>query len=452
LLRHIISFPPISFHCLFGGDPVATLFKINKRAVDALAPGQKRYKQGFGGGLTVRVEPTGVKSFVLEYRPGAGGRGVAKQALRLGQYGQMTVDQAQKAALDALARIRLGEDPAADKRTQRAALTVAALIDQFLSGHASKLKPKSQVAYKDSLAKLKTAHGAIKAEALTRANVAAVHHTLASTPYAANRMLGSVSKMFAWAEAHGLVPDGHSNPARKITRYREIGRERFLSAAELARLGDALREAETVGLPYDVDETKPTTKYTRKPERRVVKFDPFVIAAIRLLALTGARLREILHAKWSQVDLDRGVLLLSDSKTGKKPIYLSAAAQAVLAGLPRLAGNPHIIPGAKEGAPRVGLDKPWWAVTRRARLADLRIHDLRHSFASVGAGRSLGLPIIGKLLGHSQPSTTARYAHLDIDPMRRAADAIGGEIAAAMNRSGGAPGPARGDVVRFGKR
>jgi integrase len=153
------------------------------------------------------------------------------------------------------------------------------------------------------------------------------------------------------------------------------------------------------------------------------------------LILTGARLREILHAKWEQIDIEHGLIFLADSKTGKKPLYLSAAGQKVLADLPRIEGNPHLIAGAKDGAPRADLKKPWAAVSRAAGLEGVRIHDLRHSFASFGAGASLGLPIIGKLLGHSQPTTTARYAHLDADPMRRAVETIGATIDAAMNRS-----------------
>ena len=123
---------------------------------------------------------------------------------------------------------------------------------------------------------------------------------------------------------------------------------------------------------------------------------------------------------------------MPDSKTGKKPIYLSAAALSILSTLPRIEGNPHVIPGERAGQPRADLKRPWAAVTKAAGLDGVRIHDLRHSFASVGAGASLGLPVIGKLLGHSQPSTTARYAHLDADPMRRAVEAIGATIAAAM--------------------
>jgi integrase len=197
-----------------------------------------------------------------------------------------------------------------------------------------------------------------------------------------------------------------------------------------------LREGETIGLPYAIDENSPKAKHAPKEDNRRAMLDPFAVAAIRLLILTGARLREILDAQWQHVDFERGVIFLPDSKTGKKPIYLSAASLAILSALPRIEGNPFVIPGEKAGQPRADLKRPWAAVTRAAGLDGVRIHDLRHSFASFGAGASLGLPIIGKLLGHTQAATTHRYAHLDADPMRRAAETIGATIAAAM---GGAP-------------
>jgi integrase len=318
----------------------------------------------------------------------------------------MTAEQARQAALDALAHIRLGADPHAEKTGQRSALSVAKLIDAFMAEHGAKLKAKTRGHYRGALAELVAAHGSIKAEALTRAQVAAVHSAMTETPYQANRMLAAISSLYAWAERHGHLPEGHSNPARKIRRYREEGRERFLTGEELSRLGDALRLSETL--------------------------DPFPIAAIRLLILTGARLREILDAKWEQVDFERGILNLADSKTGRKPVYLSAAALEVLAGLPRLEGNPHLIPGAKHGEPRADLKKPWAAITKAAELDGLRIHDLRHSFASIGAGASLSLPVIGRLLGHTQAATTQRYAHLADDPMRAGVERIGATISAAM--------------------
>ena len=166
-------------------------------------------------------------------------------------------------------------------------------------------------------------------------------------------------------------------------------------------------------------------------ERRLTVLSPFATAAIRLLLFTGCRLREILNLEWSSVDFDRGMLHLSDSKTGRKSVVLNAPALAVIDALPRL--GDYVIAGAVPSSPRSDLKRPWTLVSRRAGLDGLRLHDLRHSFASVGAGAGLGLPIIRKLLGHPSPSTTAKYAHLDNDPVRRATNAIGATISAALD-------------------
>ena len=154
-------------------------------------------------------------------------------------------------------------------------------------------------------------------------------------------------------------------------------------------------------------------------------------AALRLLILTGARLREILHLRWEHVDVERGLLLLPDSKTGRKTIVLNRPALEILKAHPRT--GLFVIVGDKPDQPRTDLKKPWAAVSRRAGIEGVRLHDLRHTFASIGAGASLGLPIVGKLLGRSQPQTTARYAHLDADPLLRAANLIGERIESAMN-------------------
>ena len=175
----------------------------------------------------------------------------------------------------------------------------------------------------------------------------------------------------------------------------------------------------------------------------MARIDHYAAAAIKLLILTGARLREILDAKWEYVDVKRRVLFLPDSKTGKKTIYLGAAVLEVITGLPRLEGNSHIIPGQKDGQPKADRHGPWKVVTKAAELEGVRAHDLRHSFASIGEGAQMGLPILGKLLGHSKAATTERYTHVASDPMRRAAETIGATISAAMNRN------SKADVVQI---
>jgi integrase len=140
--------------------------------------------------------------------------------------------------------------------------------------------------------------------------------------------------------------------------------------------------------------------------------------------------------KWQHVDLERGLLFLPESKTGRKTIILNAPTIAVFSGLDRI--GPYVIPGDDD------LKRPWEAVSKRAGLAGVRLHDLRHTYASFGAGGGLGLPIIGKLLGHSQASTTARYPHLDNDPLRRASESIAGRIAAALEGESGKVVPING--------
>ena len=176
---------------------------------------------------------------------------------------------------------------------------------------------------------------------------------------------------------------------------------------------------------------KPKAKHLPKAKNRFTKIGPFAAAAIRLLLFTGCRLREILHLRWENVDLERGLLFLPDSKSGRKTVILNAPAMAVLTGLKRIGS--YVVPGDGPEKPRADLKRPWEAVARRAGLEGVRLHDLRHTYASFGAGGGLGLPIIGKLLGHTQASTTQRYAHLDNDPLRRAAESIGGRIKAAMD-------------------
>ena len=250
---------------------------------------------------------------------------------------------------------------------------------------------------------------------MTRAEVERLHNHLAATPYEANRVLALLSKMFNLAEAWEMRPDG-SSPCRHVKKFPEAKRERFLSERELEQLGAALAAAERGELVG----------------RTGAPISPHAVAAIRLLIFTGARRGEVLGLRWDWIDWEAQRAELPDSKTGKKFLYLPPAALDVLRAVPRVEGNPHVIVGGRSGAPLVNLTLPWIAIRAAADLAGVRLHDLRHSFASVGAGAGLSLPMIGALLGHRETATTARYAHLSDDPQRDSAALISNRIAAAL--------------------
>src|SRR5262245_13890564 len=245
--------------------------------------------------------------------------------------------------------------------------------------------------YRDILDRIvKPAVGATKADKLTRLQVGRLHSSLADTPFQANRMLAVVGSMYAFAARAGIVPEG-TNPARGIDKFKESCRERFLTGEELERLGSAIREAETTGVPWTVGETKPTAKHVPKA-KRFTKIGASAAAALRLLLFTGCRLREILHLRWEHVDMERGCLFLPDSKTGRKAVILNAPALAVFNSLERI--GPFVVPGNDVEQPRHDLKRPWDALTHHAGLTGVRLHDLRHTYASFGAGNGLGLPII----------------------------------------------------------
>jgi integrase len=243
-----------------------------------------------------------------------------------------------------------------------------------------------------------------------------------------------LSKMFELAEEWKLRPEG-SNPCRGVKHYAENKVERFLSTDELAGLGAALAAAERGELLIDeVDPAAPPVKKKRGGQKKTGPRSEksSAVAAIRLLLFTGCRVGEILSLRWTHVHLERKLLLLPDSKTGAKAVYLSEAAKQVLGAIKRNPTGDYVLQGSRTDLPLLSLRKPWLHLCAAAKLENVRLHDLRHSFASVGAAGGLSLPIIGALLGHTQPATTARYAHLAASPLHEAADAIGAKMLAAM--------------------
>ncbi len=392
--------------------------KITKRLLDSLKlpeTGEVKVWDSVLRGFVVRVRAGGSRRFTVEWM-----RERKTRRLTLGEYGPLTADQARELARQVLARVARGEDPAAVLAERKAAPTVADLGPRYLEQHAVPKKKAASVTADERMLRLYILPtlGKRKVAEIALREVADLHHSLRAKPVQANRVLALMSKMLGLAERWGLRPPG-SNPCRGVDRFPEKSRERFLSAAELARLGAVLAEEEGE--------------------------EPFVVLAVRLLLLTGARRDEVLTLRWADVDLDRASLRLADSKTGAKVIPLGPAALALLASAPRMEGNPYVIPGRRTGGRLVGIQRPWVSIRERAKLADLRLHDLRHSFASIGAAAGLGLPILGAILGHRNQATTARYAHLSDDPRRAAAARISDEIAGALS------GQPAGEVVQFRK-
>jgi integrase len=351
--------------------------RITKRLVDGLKPAATDYYVFDTDtiGFAVRVRTTGGMSYIVQYKAGSG-RGAPARRITLGGVGKMTPEQARLAARKVLGSVAHGQDPAADKANERRSLPLGDVIEAFLAEHAeAKRKASTAAWYRGGLQRIvKPAFGGMNPGKVTRQDVARLHSSLRETPVQANRVLAMIGALYGFAARAGYVPEGY-NPARGIEKFPERARERFLTSDELARLGDALRQGETIGLPYAIDESKAKAKHAPKEDNRRAMLDTFAVAAIRLLILTGARLREILHARWDHIDFERGVVLLPDSKTGKKPIYLSAASLAILAALPRFEGNPFVIPGEKAGQPRVDLKRPWAAVTKAAGLDGVRTNN-----------------------------------------------------------------------------
>ncbi|WP_170576424.1 tyrosine-type recombinase/integrase [Ruegeria atlantica] len=369
--------------------------KLTKRAVEALPVEAKDYFvwdsqiAGFG----VRVMPSGAKTYQAQYRKGGRTRRVS-----IGRHGKITVDEARKLAKELMGQVAKGENPAEEIAQHRRAPTVAALCERFFDTHVKeRCKPSTQGEYRRAIDLFVVpAIGSFKVVDVERKDIAELHHKFRGKPYQANRTLGVLSKMFNLAEIWGLRPDG-SNPCRHVPKYREEKRERYLSQDELQRLGQVLSEAER-----DSSES------------------PFVVAAFRLLILTGCRLGEIQTLQWSFIT-DAG-MELPDTKTGARRIPLPQAARAVLSALPRLADNPYVIAGAVRGHYATDLQKPWRRIRKRAGLHDVRIHDLRHTYASNAVSSGMPIQMVGRLLGHSQIQTTMRYAHLADDPVRQAAE------------------------------
>ena len=386
------------------------LRNLSNRAVNAMAFETDtvvwdRRLTGFG----VRVYPTGGKVYFAHARGPDGPKRV-----KVGRHGVLNADEARQRAALIIARIKAGEEPVPEP-VAAVGPTVAEVAERFRRDHiAVRLKATSAKRLESVIRwHILPAFGNRPMAGIERKDVLALHQRMSGTPNQANRVLRTLSLMYTLARDWGLLPPelpsaGH-NPCSGIAKYPDKRRERFLTDAEFERLGDVLNEAEERG-----------------------GASASSIAAIRMLLLTGCRKSEILTLRWEHVDLDAAQLRLPDTKTGARTISLPRAAVKVLEAIPRVSGNPWVIAGRKPGTHLKSLDVGWRTLRARARLQDVRIHDLRHSYASRALALGESLPMIGKLLGHKQVETTARYAHLADDSVHASAERIADSLAGDM--------------------
>jgi integrase len=414
--------------------------KITKRSVLALKPAAAPYMVDDDtlDGFSIRVTPDGSKTFYVYYR--VKGLGTRRRPA-LGKFDErtFTVENARDKAEDFIFQAKNGKDPSAEIQEARKIETFQEFAETYMLDAAARVKPRTLEENQRRLdLHLLPALGSKKLSAITRNDVARLHQRFAEKktverkgklrgedskdgksyerttggPTLANKSLALLKSMFSTAERWGAIPEG-ANPCRHIRPYKEKPRERYLTPDELNKLAEAINGIEAGE-----------------------KASPWAIEAIRLLMLTGARRDEILTLQWSFVDAEARVLRLPDSKTGAKVIHLNSAALEVMTRLAQIReeGNPYVIVGHKRGERLVNITKPWYRVRTAAELTDLRLHDLRHVYAGMGAALGLGLPVVGKLLGHSQPRTTARYANLSPDPVAAANERIGEALVAAMTK------------------
>ena len=390
---------------------------ISEGAVEALAAGRDRVVwdralTGFG----VRVYPSGAKVYVVQTRGPAG-----TKRITVGRHGVIGADEARRRAALIVARVRAGEDPAERREPKPQGPTLASLAERYLREHvAVRCKPSTAAQYRLAIERyIVPALGQMAVSSIKRGHVADLQHALRDRPAMANLVVATLARLIDQAAAWGAVRET-ANPCRSAQKYRAQKRERFLTDAEFRRLGRALDELEATA-----------------------RISPFAAAAIRLLMLTGCRRNEILTLRWDDVRLDAKELKLRDSKTGPRTVSLSAEAADVLAALERLPHNPWVIPGTRPGQRLSSIFAPWRRVRARAGLDDVRIHDLRHSYASRALALGESLPVIAKLLGHAQIQTTARYTHLTRDAVKDAATRVADDIAQDIFPTNAVPQPRR---------
>jgi integrase len=340
-------------------------------------------------GFGVRVYPSGRKAFILRYR--VNGR---KRLFTIGTYGPITLDQARTLAKQHIGKVVQGEDPVEQRKKERQGETIKDLCDAYVERHAAHKR-----SLRDDKRRIEQRILSVwsnrKADSIVRADVAALHSEIGKEArYEANRTVALLSKMFELARRWGFVPENAANPARGIDKFREHKRDRWLTPEELPRVTAAIAQEPNL----------------------------YVRAAIWLYLLTGVRKTELLEAKWVDIDFTRSELRLPKTKADRVHyVPLSPPAVALLEQMPCEEENPYLLPSTKTpGHHLVNIEKPWRRVRKAAGVEDVRLHDLRRTVGSWLAQAGNSLPLIGRVLGHTNASTTQIYARLGDDPARKA--------------------------------
>ena len=389
--------------------------KLTKRTIETITATGKRqhYFDDDLPGLAIRVSEIGKISFYYTYRYGKG-RAAVKKWVHIGAYPAWTPEQARQRVKELAAQVISGIDPAKEIKKAKNITTVSDIAKLFLTEHVKqKLKPKSIRLYEGAISNhIIPAIGKISVEDVSHRDVAKLHHSLKEHPYMANRTVAVMSKLFNWCEVNGYRNRG-SNPVVGLGKYKEEKKLDFLKADELSAIGTSLAALEKAG-----------------------HISTLAAAALRLLMMTVMRLMEVLSLKWDYLDLDQRKAELPDTKTGFKVVPLSLPALEVLQKLPII--DQYVFPSSASASGHLeGLRKPWSLLSAKTKLQGRwRVHDLRHAFASMMVNNGASLPVIGKVLGHATPSTTARYAHLEKNPAHQAAEDAAAKIAGSWQTDG----------------
>ena len=427
--------------------------KITKRVVDQLTDGQTFWDatlKGFG------VRRSGdVIAYFVKYRIG-GGRAARQRMLTIGRHGApWTSDTARELARKWLHEARLGQDPAEARKPTDKSMTVAELCNAYLDGIDVRIlpgkgrpkKPRTIEADRSNIERhIKPLLGKKRINQLTTKDIERFQQDIAAgkttlvektKPRGVARVRGGkgiaarttslLAAILGWAVKERLLD---SNPAKGVTLFKTKQITRYLTDEEAQRLGDAIAAAEQEWIDWTAACDQARAKGHPQPPRRGES--PVAIAALKALLLTGSRKMEILSLRRDWVDPSLGVLLLPDSKTGKKTIHVAEPVIEILESTPKIEGEQFVFPGKAKDSHFKGLSRVWSRIRQRAGLVDVRLHDLRHHFATVATSAGINLQAIGRMLGHADLRSTRKYAHIPDDPLRRTTEENAARIAAQL--------------------